>query len=129
MSSILRLPGPATRYCRFVPVTCQFVTAAANSLRAKLPNCKSADHVQRSFRTLVVITVFPNSSFRLLKSRVTRHRSGDVPPWNMAHDGDHAPVPLFGLYTHPYTPTRFPFAPGAPPQISRVRCAGPESGA
>src|ERR1035437_1204056 len=116
MSSIRRLPGPATRYCRFVPVTCQSVTATANSLRAKLPNCKSAAHVQRSFRTFVVVTAFPNSSFRfrLLKSRFTRHRDGDVPPWNIAQDGDRAPVPPLGLYTHPYTPTRFPFAPGAP---------------
>src|SRR5271157_3403363 len=114
MSSILRLPGPATLYCRFVPVACQLATTTANSLRAKLPDCRSAAHVQRIFRTFVVVTVCPNSSFRLLKSRVTRQRSGDVPPWNMAQDGDHAPVPLLGLYTHPYTPTRFPFAPGAP---------------
>src|ERR1035441_4547715 len=114
MSSPRRLPGPAPRYCRFVPVTCQFVTAAANSLRAKLPNCKSADHVQRSFRALVVVTVSPNSSFRLLKSRFTRTQPGTVSPWNMAQDGDHAPVPLLGLCTHPYTPTRFPLAPGAP---------------
>ena len=97
MSSILRLPGPATLYCRFVPVTCQLVTATANSLRAKLPNCRSADQVQRSLRTLVVVTVLPNSSLRLLKSRFTRQRPGDVPPWNMAQDGDHAPVPLLGL--------------------------------
>src|SRR5208283_5077002 len=110
MSSTLRLPGPATLYVRLVPVACQFVTTTENSLRAKLPDCKSAAHVQRSFRTFVVVTVFPESSFKLLKSRFTCQHCGDVPPWNMANDGDQAPVLLLGLYTHPYTPTRFPFA-------------------
>src|ERR1019366_1660275 len=108
MSSFLRLPGPPTLYASLSPVTCQLVTATANSLRVKLPGCKSAAHVQRSFRTFVVVTVFPNSSFRLLKSRVTRQRSGDIPPWNMAHDGDHAPVPLFGPWMWPPTPLATP---------------------
>ena len=34
LSSILRLPGPATLYGSLVPVTDQFVTATANSVRA-----------------------------------------------------------------------------------------------
>src|ERR1017187_1899566 len=79
-----RLPVPATEYCSFVPFTLQFVTATANSLRAKLPLCKSAAHVQRIFRTLVVGTVAPVVSRSAEKSSCTFQPAGDPPPANCA---------------------------------------------
>ena len=41
-SSIRMLPGPATEYVRFVPVTVQFDTTTLNSLRTNAAACKSA---------------------------------------------------------------------------------------
>src|SRR5450759_3012810 len=116
-----RLPAPATEYCTFVPLTLQFVTATANSLRAKLPLCRSAAQVQRILRTLVNGgNATPSLSTSAEKSSATRHRSGDTPPVKFAalgaHDSVHDPC------TVPYTPIRLPFEPGAPCQVSTI-CA------
>ena len=106
-----RLPVPATEYCSFVPLTLQFVTATANSLRAKFPLCRSAAHVQRILRTLVVGTGAPVVSCSAEKSSCTLHCPGDTPPAKLAAAGAHPSVPV--PCTVPYTPIRFPFDPGA----------------
>src|SRR5664280_587972 len=82
-----RLPVPATEYCSFVPLTLQFVTATANSLRAKLPLCRSAAQVQRIFRTHVAGTSEPVVSRNAEKSSCTLHCSGDTPPVKLAAAG------------------------------------------
>src|ERR1035437_5231456 len=113
-----RLPVPATEYCSFVPLTLQFVTATANSLRAKLPLCKSAAQVQRILRTAVVGTGAPVASCAAEKSIPTVQRSGDRPPAKFAAPGAHDSVPA--PCTVPYTPIRLPFEPGAPCQVSTI---------
>src|ERR1035441_5039247 len=114
-----RLPVPATEYCSFVPFTLQFVTATANSLRAKLPLCKSAAHVQRIFRTLVVGTVAPVVSRSAEKSSCTFQPAGDTPPANSAAPGAHDSVSA--PCTVPYTLIPLPFAPGAPCHVNTIR--------
>src|ERR1035438_3543297 len=106
-----RLPVPATEYPSFVPLTLQFVTTTANSLRAKLPLCRSAAHVQRIFRTEAVGTSAPVTSCSADKVGATLHCPGDAPPAKFAAAGAHPSVPA--PCTVPYTPIRFPFEPGA----------------
>src|ERR1017187_2894944 len=113
-----RLPVPATEYCSFVPLTLQFVTATANSLRAKFPLCRSAAHVQRILRTFVMVTVAPSLSSNDPNGRLICQVDGDTPPAKLADAG--APPSVPAPCTVPYTPMRFPFVPGAPCHVSTI---------
>src|ERR1035441_2274670 len=84
-----RLPVPATEYCSFVPLTLPFVTATANSLRAKFPLCRSAAHVQRILRTFVMVTVAPSLSSNDPNGRLICHTAGLAPPAKFAVAGAH----------------------------------------
>src|SRR5579863_3643242 len=96
-----RLPGPATEYALFVPVTVQFDTATWNSLRTKKPACRSAAYVQRILRTRLVGTAesAPDKSgvtvpWSELKSSVTLHCVGDVPFANVLAGASHVSAPV-----------------------------------
>src|SRR5580698_9234909 len=90
-SSTRQLPKPASLYVPFDPFTVQFDTTTENSLRTKLPACKSAAHVQRIFRTAFMgtetLTPFAFNPFIELKSRLTCHSAGDAPPLRSCHPG------------------------------------------
>src|SRR5579872_4417505 len=92
-----------------------------NSLRWKLPACRSAAQVHRIFRTFAVGTVTnvvkSGSRYpcKFAKFRLTCQVQGEAPWLKTAELGDHDSV--HAPCTVPYTPIRFPFVPGAPSQV------------